>query len=135
MRDQFKHDVVNARQPYGGTVTQARQFPAVTPGQMAPGHLDLLFNQVEIVQHPFGGGGEALGWSHPPDHSIEGPQNLLILVQLGQQVVGAAAGGELMAFGQGAGVPRELLDAEEFVAQRRLARPRARLPCHPGLPA
>ena len=59
MRDQFEHDVVNARQSGGRTVQEAGQLPAVAARQMPPGHLDLLFDQVEIVEQPFGGGSDA----------------------------------------------------------------------------
>ena len=62
VRDQFEHDVVNARQSGGRAVHEAGQLPAVAPGQMPPGHLDLLFDQVEVVEQPFGGGSDAPAW-------------------------------------------------------------------------
>ncbi len=64
VRDQFEHDVVNARESGGRAVQEARQLPAVATRQVSPGHLDLLFDQVEVIQQPFGGGSDTPAWIH-----------------------------------------------------------------------
>jgi hypothetical protein len=71
VRDQFEHDVVNARKSGGRAVQEAGQFPAVAPGQMPPGHLNLLFDQVEVVEQPFGGGSDAPAWINGEGRAIE----------------------------------------------------------------
>jgi hypothetical protein len=62
-------------------------------------------------------------WIQGAGGVVEGAQNRLVFVQLRQQVVAAAPGGELMSCRQRPPVACELLGAEEFVPQRRFARP------------
>ena len=59
MRDQLQNHVENTRQSGGRTIHEARQLTAVAARQVPPGHLDLLFDQIEVVQHPLGGRSEA----------------------------------------------------------------------------
>ena len=124
MRDQFEHDVINARQSGGRTVREAGQFPAVAPGQMPPGHLDLLFDQVKVIEQPFGGGSDAPALVHGEGRAIEGSQDLLVLIQPGEQPVGAAPGDDLVIRRERLGMARQLFDAEQLRPQRRLARAR-----------
>ncbi len=52
VRDDFQRDVVDPRQACRGTVVQARQLAAVTPGQVPAGGADLFLDQVVVVQQP-----------------------------------------------------------------------------------
>ncbi len=102
---------------------------------MPPGHLDLLFNQVEIVEEPFGRGSDAPAGIHGQGRAIEGPKALLVLAQAGQQPVGAVPGRDSMVRRKDMGMAPELFDAEQLGPQGRLARTRSRLPGSPVLPA
>ena len=122
VRDQFEHDVVNARQSGGRAVHEAGQLPAVAPGQMPPGHLDLLFDQVEVVEQPFGGGSDAPAWIHGEGRAIEGSEDVLVLAQPGQQTVGTLPGDDLVIGGESFGMAGQLFDTEQLGPQWRLAR-------------
>ena len=126
MGDQFEHNVVNARKSGRRAVQETRQLPAVAPGQMPPGQLNLLFDQVEVVQQPFGGGGDDAAWIHSQGRSIEGPEHVLVLAQPGQQPVGTPPRDHLVAGGESLGMARQLFDAEQLGPQRRFARAWAR---------
>ena len=117
MRNQFEHQVIDARQPGGRTRHEAGQFPAVTPGQMPAGHLDLLFDQVEIVEQPFGRVGDAPGLVHGLSRAVVGSENLLIFTQPREQSVGAPLRDDRVVFGEGFGVVDQLLEAEHLRAQ------------------
>ncbi len=71
MRNQFEHDVIDARQSGARAVQEAGQLPAVVTGQMPLGHLDLLFDQVKVVEQPFGGGSDAPAWIYGEGRAIE----------------------------------------------------------------
>jgi hypothetical protein len=104
---------------------------------MPPGELNLLFDQVEVVEKPFGGGSDAPAWIYGERRAIESPEALLVSIQSGQQAVGAVLRDELVIRRQGSGMARELFDAEQLGPQRRLARARARthMSGHPVLKA
>jgi hypothetical protein len=57
--DRLEGEVVDARQPGRGPFRQARQLAAVALRQMPLGRADLLLDQVEIVEQPLRGGGDA----------------------------------------------------------------------------
>ena len=73
VRDQLEHEVVDARQSGRPAGHQAGQFPAVTPGQMSPGQLDLLFDEVEIVEEPFGGRRDVPARIDGQGRAVKGP--------------------------------------------------------------
>ena len=137
MRNEFEHDVINAGKPRRGTIQQARQLPTVAAGQMPARHLYLFFDKVEIIQQPFSSRGDAAARMDGKGGAIEVPQNLLILLQPGEQAIGAAMGEGLMGRGQRFGMAGELLDAEQLSAQWLLGRLRKRigLAGHPILQA
>ena len=62
---------------------------------MPPGQLDLFLDQVEIIEQPFGRGGDAPGLVHRQGRAVEGPDNLLVFIQSGQQPVGPPARADL----------------------------------------
>ncbi len=55
VRDRLQRDVIHARKPGRWAVQQARQFPAVTLGQVSLGRANLFFDQIEVVEQPFPG--------------------------------------------------------------------------------
>src|SRR5690349_1853129 len=85
---------------------------------MAPRHLDLLFEQVEIVEEPLGGMSHASGLTCRLGGAVIGPQNLLVLIEARQQPVRAGTGHELVLLGQGFSVAHQLFHAKEFGAKR-----------------
>ena len=137
VRNQFGHDVVNPGQPGGSPGQEARQLPAVAPGQVPPGHLDLFLDQIEVVEKPLRGRGYAPAGTYGQGGAMEGSEILLVSVQSRQQPVGAAQRDDPVALRQGAGVARELFDAEQLGPQGRIDRvwTRTGLPRPPGLPA
>ena len=115
VRDEFEHNVVNARKSGGTAVPQPGQFPAVAMGQMPPGHLDLLFDQVEVVEKPFGGGSDSPAWNDGEGRAIESCQYVLVLAQPGQQTIGAMPGDYLVIGCESLGMARQLFDTVQFV--------------------
>jgi hypothetical protein len=101
---------------------------------MAPSHLNLLFDQVEVIEQPFGGGSDAPAWIYGEGCAVEGAEALLVFGQSSQQAGGSALSDDLVVRRQGPGMARQLLNAEQLGPQRRLARSRARTR-YPGLPA
>ena len=85
---QFEDDVINAGQSRGAGIDEAGQFPAVAPGQMPPGHLDLFLNQVKVIDQPFRGRGDAPVLVPGGGRLIECPDDVLIRGQVGQQLIG-----------------------------------------------
>ena len=53
--DRLEREVVDARKSGGRAVREPRQLAAVPLGQVPPGRADLLLDQVEVVEQPFGG--------------------------------------------------------------------------------
>ena len=127
MRNQFEHQVIDARKPGRRTRDEAGQFTAVAPRQMPAGHLDLLLDQVEIVEQPFGRVGDAPGLVHRLGRAVVGPQYLFILTQPRQQSVRAPPRDDRVVFGQRFGMLDQLFDAEHFSPQRRFVRWAARM--------
>src|SRR5207244_1716278 len=54
MRNQFERDVIDARVAGRGPAREPRKLAAISLGQMPPGHANLVFDDVEIVEEPFG---------------------------------------------------------------------------------
>ena len=103
---------------------------------MPPGHLNLLFDQVKVVEQPLGGVGDPPGLVGGVGRAIVVSKNLLVLVQPGQQAVGASPGDDLVMRRESFGMARQLFEAEQLRPQRRLARggKRMRLLRHPVSP-
>ena len=112
MRDQFMHDVVNARQSGTGAVLETGQFPAIAAGQMPFGDLDLLFDQIKVIQQPFCSGRDTFTRADIERRLIEVSQDSLILDESVQQTVGTPPGDDLMKFGKCLRMPCQLFDAE-----------------------
>ena len=116
VRNQFEHQVIDARKPGGRTRPEAGQFTAVTPRQMPAGHLDLLLDQVEIVEQPFGRVGDAPGLVHGLSRAVVGPEYLFIFTQPREQSVGAPLGNDRVVFGtkpkNGFRLTRAMLEAK-----------------------
>ena len=120
MRDQLQDDVVHARQPGGRPGGKPGQFPAVSARQMPPGEMDLFLQQVEIIEQPFGGGGDAAGGRDGAGRLIVGAQGQFVLVQAREQAVGMGLRHHPVSGRQGAGMAGELFDAEQLGVQRRI---------------
>ena len=97
---------------------------------MPPGQLNLLFDQVEVIQQPFGGRCDAPAWIDSEGRAIEVSQDVLVLAQPFQQTIGTLPRDYLVIACESFGMARELFDAEQLGPQRRLAplRARTRLP-------
>ena len=54
VRNQLQGNAIDARAGRRRAVRQPRQLPAVRRRQVPSGHPDLLLDQVEIIQQPFG---------------------------------------------------------------------------------
>ena len=126
VRNQFQHDVIDARKSGGWAVQEARQLPAIAAGQVPSGQLNLLLDQVKIVQQPFGGGGDAPPWIDRHCGAIEGSEDVLVLGQPGQQTIGPAPGDHLMMSCQCFRMARQLFNTKQLRPQRRLVRAGAR---------
>jgi hypothetical protein len=86
---------------------------------MPAGHLDLLFDQVEVVEQPFGRVGNAPGLVHGLSRAVVVSEQLFIFTQPREQTVGAPLHYNRVAFGEGFGMLDQLCDAEHLCAQRR----------------
>ena len=126
MRNQFEHQVVNARQPGGRPLHQPRQLPAVITRQMSSRQVNLLLDQVEVVQQPFRGRRDPPGGVHRHRGQIEAPQQDFVLAQLRQQPVRPQPRDRRLVGGQRQRMLRELFDTEQLRPQRRLDLVRAR---------
>jgi hypothetical protein len=89
---------------------------------MPPGHLDLFFDQVEVVKKPFGGRSDTLAWTYGESLAIEASQYVLVLAQPGQQTIGTVSGDYLVMGGQSLGMAGQLFDTEQLGPQWRLDR-------------
>jgi hypothetical protein len=99
--------------------------------------MNLFFDQVEIVEHPFGGRRDAPARIHRQARPIEVPENFLVLAQPCQQTVGARSRNYLVTDRESFSVARQLFDSKQLGSQWRFARARARnrLSGHPVLKA
>ncbi|MNV07011.1 hypothetical protein D3C71_974200 [compost metagenome] len=89
---------------------------------MALGQADLLFDQVEVVQQPFVGGGELAVLLHGFDQQRAGlGQQGLVFIQARQQLVLRAEGAQHVRLGQRPAVRFHLHGVEQFRAQWRFA--------------
>jgi hypothetical protein len=112
MRDQFQHDIVHPWQPGRGALQKVRQLAAIATRQMPPRHLDLLFNQVEVVKQPLGGRADPPIRSNGQSNPIKGTETLLVGIQTAQERVSRLLAGDLVRRRQQAGMARELFRRE-----------------------
>src|SRR5262245_48389267 len=110
MRNQFRYNIVYAREPGHWTVGQPRQLPAVTARQMPAGHLNLLFDQVEIIEQPFGGVRDTADLIDRMRGAVIGAQHLLVVLKTREETVRSLGGDHLMTRGQTFRVPGQLLE-------------------------
>ncbi len=123
MRDGFQRDVVYPRQAAGNALGQAGQFTAVAFRQVAAGGADLLFDQIQIVEQPFGGRGDAvLGDDRPSQLAAGLDQHHLVGIQSRQQLVCPPSRRDAVRIRQSCAVLRHLVGAEQLGAQRRFFR-------------
>ena len=124
VRGERPRDAVDARQSDQWAAVQCRKFPEETGRQQRADVADLLFNDVEVVEQPFGGRrNRAL--------LVDGSSNGLVGADEYPRVVGAAPGeaeprqAEIpgcLCFRKALGVLLESLRAEYFGPQRLVAR-------------
>jgi len=50
VRNQLEHQFIDPRKSRRRTVHEPGQLPAIAPGQMPPGHLNLFLDQVKVVE-------------------------------------------------------------------------------------
>ncbi len=80
--------------------------------QMPPGRLNLLFDQIEIVEKPFGRRGDMPSLVNCECGSIEGSKNPFVIVEPPEKPVRAGADSDSMFFGNFLSVEREWLNAQ-----------------------
>ncbi len=114
---ELERDVVDDRVAGRGAAKQAGELPTVGLGQVAPGRPYLLLDEIEIVAQPL------RGWSDTKlafvrDKAVGIEENALVLTELREQkirpplLINDVLRRELLR------VPLELLEAEQFGAQR-----------------
>ncbi len=119
--DRFERDVVDARQAARRAAGEDREFAAVALGEMPPRGADLLFDQVEVIEQPFAGRGDAAALLHRRHLQAGGAdQHALVLHQALEQPVAALLARKPVRFRQRAPVPVHLVGAEQLRAQRWL---------------
>ncbi len=92
MRDQLQGDAVGAGVAGQRPARQPGKLPAVLPRKVSPGGPDLRFNEVEVVEQPVGGGGDALAFTGGgADQFVGGQERIGILRQSRQQAASAAS--------------------------------------------
>jgi hypothetical protein len=90
---------------------------------MPAGGADLFFDQIKIIQQPFGRRRDSpILFSCLGDQVVGVKKNPFVLIEPGQQPISAAARCQFMPAGQRLGVALELIDAEQLGAQRLLVR-------------
>ena len=91
VRNQFRRQMINARQAVRGAGGQDRQFAAEAPRQMLAGQANVFFNDVIVVQQPLRSRGHARFFAHHLGHQLVRLINdLFILLQSRQQQLFAA---------------------------------------------
>ncbi len=119
--DDLQREVVHPGQPGRGTVAQARQFPAVTLGQVPLGGANLFFDQIEVIEQPLPGRRDLAGRrdrNHEQRADVD--QGPFVLGQPRQKLVRPMSRRQLMRGRETPAVLFHLDGAEQFRAQRRL---------------
>ena len=85
-------------------------------------HLDLLLDQVKIIEQPLRRRGDPPALVYRQGGMVEGLEDLLVMIQPRQEPVAAPPGRDLVLSSDRLRMPRQLFDAEQLRAQRRLTR-------------
>ena len=121
VRDGLQGEVIHTGQAGRWAIRQARQFPAVASRQVALGCADLFFDQVEVVQEPFTGRGDAAVRADRGREEIARPDQYgFVRGQPWQQLVCSAPGSQFVGGGQRLAMLLHLIGAEQLRSQRRL---------------
>ena len=88
---------------------------------MPASQLNLLFDQIKIIEQPFGRRRDPAAFIHLQRGAVKSAQDLLIVIQPREQSDGSAAGHDLMLRGDRPRVTRELFDAKQLRPQWHLA--------------
>ncbi len=119
--DGLQGNAIHARQPGGGALRQARQFPAIPLWQVPPGGADLLFDEVEVVEQPLPGRLDAVLRRNRRRQQAAGlDQHALVPGQARQQLVRHASRRQPVGGRETHAVLLHLIGTEEFRPQRRL---------------
>jgi hypothetical protein len=82
---------------------------------MSPGHPNLFFNQVKVVEQPFGRGSDTVFAFDRPGHQLmRFHQDAFIVLQSSQQSIGTGTWVDLMPIGEALGVLLQLGGTEEL---------------------
>ena len=120
VRDGFQRDVVDARLTCRRSFSQARQLLAVTLRQMPLSRADLFFDQVEIIQQPFGRRRQLPVFLDCTGEDRAGvQQHRFIVRQAAQQLVAHTPLAHAVGLRQASAVMFHLYRAEQFGAQRQ----------------
>ncbi len=115
VRNCFQRDSVHPGQTRGRTFQQTRQFPAVTLREMFPSGADLLFDQVKIVEQPFSSRSDSpVGGYRLAQQITDSKENIFVLVQSGQELVGGALQIQLVHARQVLPVQFHLVGSQQF---------------------
>ena len=113
--DGFENDVVDAGEPGGGSVRQAREFAAVAFRKVTAGGADLFFDEIEIIQQPFAGGsGAAAIFEGLGEQRVRGDQDVFVFGEAREKLLGVALGTDGVGVGQRLGVLVHLLGIEKL---------------------
>ena len=118
MGDGFQGDVVHAGQGRRGAIGQPGKLAAIASGKVLLGGSYLLFDQVEIIQQPLGGGGGSLAGERRGGHGLAtAGQYSGVLGQSLQQGVGGRMRAEAMLMRKFGAMVGHLLGTEQLGAQ------------------
>jgi hypothetical protein len=121
VRDGLQGDVVYARKASRGAAHQARQLPAEPLRQMPPGHADLLFDQIEVVEEPVPGWSDAaVCLDRLREEVADASQNVFVLSQPRQEEVARVSPAQPVGARQGLAVLLHLVGAEQLRPKWRL---------------
>jgi hypothetical protein len=121
VRYHFEREVVDARQHRGRPAGEARELAAVTRGQVPLGGADLLFDEVEIVEQPFGRRRHAtVGGNGRRQEVADFDQQILVVREACEEAIGSGTGCKTMRDGKILAVLLHLVGAEELRAKRGL---------------
>ena len=122
MRDERERDGVNARIALQLAAHQLGQFPVVASGEVFADFAQLLFDDMEIIDQPFGGGRDGTLFANGLGERAVGRDQLPPVLFEARQESSATARPlrHHMLRGERRGVLFETLDAEQLFANRRL---------------
>jgi hypothetical protein len=122
VRNQFQRNVINPGQIGRRSFAQVRQFAAESARQVTARGADLLFDQMKIIQEPFGRGSDAALLLHAQSFIVVRAQDFFVGREARQEEIRTFARSDLMAMRQRRGMAFEQVNAEQLAAQRLLFR-------------